>query len=121
LSAVEVEIRGLNHVIIGAERVEIIGDKDAVIERIGYGNNRGVDGIGQQIRINNSLFDAEPLITSAEETSKPSRITLMPLVGKVAPSEVTVKLRVLAYSNGCVPSGYNPLKIGSSTVASTSA
>ena len=39
------------------------------------------------------------------EMSLPSRFTVMPLAGKVAPTVVTVKLKALVYSNGCVPLG----------------
>src|SRR5580658_10300553 len=45
----------------------------------------------------------------------------MLLAGKVAPSELTVKLRALVYSKGCAPSGYIPLRIGKSAVAVTKA
>jgi hypothetical protein len=55
LSAVVIEIRRFHHEIIRAERVELIGDEDAVTERIGGGDNRGVDGVGQQIGINDGF------------------------------------------------------------------
>src|SRR5579863_5517560 len=66
------------------------------------------------------LLEEEPLMTRLEVTLKPSRITWMPLAGKVAPAVVTVKLRALVGSKGCVPVGYRPVTTGKSEEPGTS-
>ncbi len=104
LAAIVVEILRFNHVVSLAERVEVVGHQDAVAERIGRGNNGHVDGIGQE-RINHILGRGRAGDHQVRGDVAAIEIQRMPLAGKLLPSAVTVKLKALVDSNGCVPVG----------------
>jgi len=117
LSAVIVEILSLKRVISLVERIELIGHADAMTKGIGHGNNCRMHRVELQCGINHVIARGRAGDhQSRGDVSLPSRITLMPFAGKVAPNVATVKLKVLAARRGAA-GGLRLLSSGKSSTA----